>query len=457
MGVTLRRWEFWIDVGGTFTDCIGVSPSGSLRRCKILSTLAHDDHLAEPSPIRGIRTLLELDPGEPIPACTLRLGTTRGTNALLTRTGARTLLVTTEGFADVLRIGNQDRPRLFDRVITKPEVLFGDVIEVRERIDASGTVILPMDAAALTERLRTRVADIDAVAVCFMNAYANAAHERMAAACARDAGVGHISISSDVAPTMGFIARGDTTVLDAYLNPILESFIGEIRRALGSASEVRLMTSRGGLVDAASFRGRDSILSGPAGGVIALQHIGSTSPACGAIGFDMGGTSTDVSRVYGEPEVVFERTVAGTRIATPMVAIETVAAGGGSICRFDGVALQVGPNSAGAAPGPACYGAGGPLCVTDLNVFLGRVPESRFPFPLDHDAVRIRLEELADDVASGTGARPALDALAGSLLRVANAMMVRPVRTISPLSMIIRLSQPTSPCSMPSTMLTPFS
>ncbi len=392
------------------------------------------------APILGIRRILGVPLLEPIPAIDVRLGTTRGTNALLTRRGARTLLVTTEGLGDVLRIGTQARPALFDLAIRKPEPLFERVLEVRERLDAEGRVLIAPNEDEVRAALKEARADgLETVAVCFANAYKNPVHERFVGALARAAGFSHVTESAAVAPFEKMLWRGDTAVLDAYLAPVLTGYFAQIREALdrghggSSPSSLRLMTSSGSLLLPAHFTGKDAILSGPAGGVVGVARCAAELSIHEAIGFDMGGTSTDVSRCEGgRSELTFEAEKAGVRVAAPMVAVETIAAGGGSICWFDGVRLRVGPDSAGADPGPACYGRGGPLAVTDLNVVLGRVPPDELPFPLDVAAAEGRLRELCDAIAEvDPNARWTPKALALGLLAINNEHVVRAIRAIS--------------------------
>lgn len=524
--MTHGTWEFSIDVGGTFTDCIARSPDGELRPIKVLSSgvtkglieeregtnrlvdplrrsdapdfwLGYDIRFldeqgetilaskiasfhqrlgvlevatllpdtigpgtryelsaGEEAPILAIRTALGLRRDQPIPNVSVRLGTTRGTNALLTRRGARTVFVTTKGFADVLLIANQDRPRLFDLDIIKPEPLFADVLEIDERLDADGRVLRTPDEVEVRRQLsvvsgqsqQTTDNGPPSLAICLLHSFANSAHEQIVERIARELGFTEISVSSRLAPLIKIVSRGDTTVMDAYLNPILREYVGRLRRQLEGETGrqrdnetptsspcppvslspgLKLMTSAGGLIDADRFVGKDSILSGPAGGVIGFSRVAQQAGFTKAIGFDMGGTSTDVARFDGQYEYEFETKKAGVRIVAPMLAIETVAAGGGSICGFDGVKLVVGPQSAGSDPGPACYGRGGPLTVTDLNLWLGRIVPSRFPFPLDRAAVERRLTELSLVVASSA------DQLADGLCRIANANMVRAIRRIS--------------------------
>jgi 5-oxoprolinase (ATP-hydrolysing) len=303
----------------------------------------------EEAPIVAIRYLLQLRLEEPIPDTQVRLGTTRGTNALLTRNGARTAFVTTKGFADVLLIATQDRPRLFDLNIQKPQPLFEQVVEIDERLDAEGQIIRPLNPAVVRDQLEAlKSTGIVSVAICLLHAFANPGHELLVTEIAKQVGFSEISVSSQLAPLIKIVPRGDTTVMDAYLNPILKDYIFKLRRSLG-ASSIRLMTSAGGLISADRFVGKDSILSGPAGGVIGFSRVAQAAGFPRSIGFDMGGTSTDVSRFDGQYELEFETRKAGVRVVAPMLAIETVAAGGGSVCDFDGVKLTVGPASAGAA------------------------------------------------------------------------------------------------------------
>jgi len=497
------RPEFWMDVGGTFTDCLLRRGDGSLLRHKLLSsgitkgavgagstewqivdparsadapgfwdeyelrlldaqgrvetcavverfdpetgTLCLRDPLpsaarpgqayelksGEAAPLVGVRQMLRLRLNEAIPPIQLRLGTTRGTNALLTRSGAKTALVTTAGFGDALRIGNQDRPRLFDLAIRKPLPLFADVLEIEQRVTADGSVLVPLDADRVEQQLvELRQRGVESLAICLLNSYQNQRHEQEVAAIASQVGFAEISVSSDVAPVIKLISRGDTTVVEAYLNPVLRAYVADLQVKL-PGSEVRLLTSAGGLVSAERFSGKDSILSGPAGGVVGFSRVAQAAGFQRAIGFDMGGTSTDVARFDGQFRLQYECVKAGTRIVAPMMDIETVAAGGGSVCRFDGVKLAVGPESAGADPGPACYGCGGPLAVTDVNFFLGKIPARRFPFPLDRDAVERRLTALRNEIADATGTQYSPAELAEGFVRVANANMAQAIRSIS--------------------------
>lgn len=506
MASTDARWQFWLDVGGTFTDCVARRPDGTLLRHKTLSSggvpgrvaegsrpdclrdhrrgadppglwrgfglqvwdpagqWIGESRIAEFDPARGllelatplpivppadsayelsadleapvvaIRYLLGLPLETPLPSLAVRLGTTRGTNALLTRSGARTAFVTTRGFADILHIGYQNRPRLFELAIRKPLPLFAAVAEIDERVTQDGQVLVPLDESQVRGQLaslRGTHPEIESLAICLLNGYCQGEHECRVAEWARDAGFPHVSVSHDVAPFIKLVSRGDTTVVDAYLNPVLAEYVERLRRTLGADTDLRVLTSAGGLVEATAFRGKDSILSGPAGGVVGFSRVARAAGFPRAIGFDMGGTSTDVARFDGEYEREFETEKAGVRIVAPMLAIETVAAGGGSLCRFDGVRLVVGPESAGALPGPACYGRGGPLAITDVNLWLGRIRSEHFPFPLDRSAVAQRLDEVGRELLAATGQSLSHDELAQGFLQVANSHMAKAIRSVS--------------------------
>ncbi len=384
------------------------------------------------SPVLATRMLLRIPLGDPLPQLDIRLGTTRGTNALLTRQGANTALLVTAGFADILRIGDQDRPDLFALAIQKPSPLTDTVVEVVERMDCRGNVLTSLDRDQLRVDLkRLRDEGVQSLAIALMHAYLNDTHERAVEDLARKIGFESISRSSEVAPLIKLVARAETTTLDAYLNPILAGYVAKLWNEFGGAAtcRMRLMTSNGNLVAPPSFRGRDSILSGPAGGVVALAHVARRCDAKRAIGLDMGGTSTDVSRFEGLVGRRQETRVAGVRVMTPMMDIVTVAAGGGSICDFIDGRLIVGPASAGAEPGPACYGRGGPLTVTDVNLLLGRIPESRFPFALDRAAAQQRIRAIADRMPSG--ALSCDEELADGFLKIAVTHMAEAVRQVS--------------------------
>ncbi len=380
--------------------------------------------------VQGIRELLRCTRG-PIPSgaiAEVKMGTTVATNALLERKGERTALAVTRGFRDALRIGYQNRPRLFDRHIVLPSQLYETVVELDERVSALGEVLEPLDAAA-TRAVLERVYDrgIRSIALVFMHGYRYPAHELAAARIARELGFSQISTSHETAALMKFVSRGDTTVADAYLSPILRRYVDQVTRELGGAVPLSFMQSSGGLISAALFQGKDSILSGPAGGIVGMARTAQMAGFDHVIGFDMGGTSTDVSHFAGAYERSFETTVAGVRLRAPMMNIHTVAAGGGSICRFDGSRFRVGPESAGANPGPACYRRGGPLTITDCNVMTGKLQSAIFPavfgpagdLPLDEAVVRAKFATLADEVQSSTGKKLDPLEIADGFLKIA--------------------------------------
>ncbi|MGV9525178.1 hydantoinase B/oxoprolinase family protein [Streptomyces sp. JUS-F4] len=433
------RWEFWIDRGGTFTDVVGRRPDGRLITRKLLS---HDPDRYDDAAVAGIRLLLGLDPGEPVPAdrvAAVRMGTTVATNALLERRGEPTVLLITEGFRDALRIAYQNRPRLFDRHIVLPESVHERVIEVPERVDAHGRTVRSLELDPVREQLRAAHADgLRSAAVVLMHGYRHPAHERAVAEAAREAGFTQVSSSHEVSPLIRLVPRGDTTVVDAYLSPVLRRYVDEVAARLDG---IRLMflQSNGGLREAARFRGKDAVLSGPAGGVVGMVRTSQRAGYDRVIGFDMGGTSTDVSHYAGAFERELGTEVAGVRMRAPMMSIHTVAAGGGSVLHFDGSRYRVGPDSAGAHPGPACYRRGGPLTVTDANVMLGRVQPAHFPavfgpdgdLPLDADHVRERFTALADEVGRTTGRRPDEAEVAAGFLEIAVLNMANAVKKIS--------------------------
>ena len=373
------RWQFWIDRGGTFTDVVGRRPDGRLVTHKLLSD--NPEHYKDAA-VAGIRHLLDLRADEPVTpdmvAC-VKMGTTVATNALLERKGEPTLLVTTRGFRDALRIAYQNRPRLFDRHIVLPELLYQVVVEADERMSAHGDVVQPLDALALRAAMQAQFAlGLRSVAIVFMHGYRYTAHEEAAKRVAQEIGFTQISTSHETSPMMKFVSRGDTTVVDAYLSPILGRYVARVAQEMPG---VRLffMQSSGGLTDAHAFQGKDAILSGPAGGIVGMARTAALGGHAKVIGFDMGGTSTDVSHFAGEFEREFETQVAGVRMRAPMMSIHTVAAGGGSVLAFDGARMRVGPDSAGANPGPASYRRGGPLAVTDANLMLGKIQPRFFP------------------------------------------------------------------------------
>ena len=471
-----RRWEFWIDRGGTFTDVIGRRPDGRLVAHKLLS---ENPEAYRDAAVAGIRHLLGLGPGEPIPAERLgavKMGTTVATNALLERKGERTLLMITCGFRDALRIGYQARPKIFARHIVKPDMLYERVVEVDERVRADGTVERELDLdAARSALVQARHDGIGAVAVVFMHAYRHSDHERRVVALARELGFPQVSASHEVSPLIKLVGRGDTTVVDSYLSPILRRYVAQIAEELipsplvgegrvggreaarrwptlaqdlpiptsepspqgGGENRTRLMfmMSSGGLTAAELFRGKDAILSGPAAGVVGMAETGRAAGYARLIGFDMGGTSTDVSHFAGAYERAFETEVAGVRMRAPMMLIHTVAAGGGSILHFDGARFRVGPDSAGANPGPKCYRRGGPLAVTDANVMVGKLIPDFFPKifgprqeePLDADSVREGFAALAERIGDGrTG-----EQVADGFIRIAVENMANAIKKIS--------------------------
>ena len=433
------RWDFWIDRGGTFTDVVARRPDGRLAVRKLLSD---DPGRYEDAVLAGIRGLLGVPAGQPIPAAqigSVRLGTTVATNALLERRGEPTVLVITRGFRDALRIGYQNRPRIFARQIILPELLYHRVIEVTERVSAHGEVLEPLDEEVAARDLRAAYADgLRAVAVVCLHGYRYPAHEARIGAIARDIGFTQVSESHATSPLMKLVPRGDTTVVDAYLSPILSRYIDHVTAEL-NGTPVLFMQSNGGLADAHRFRGKDSILSGPAGGIVGMARTAAAAGYRRVIGFDMGGTSTDVSHYAGEFERQYETEVAGVRMRAPMLSIHTVAAGGGSILAFDGSRYRVGPDSAGANPGPACYRRGGPLTVTDANVMLGRVQPGSFPRvfgpggdePLDAGLVATRFDALAGRIAEATGDQRSAAQVAAGFLDIAVANMANAIKKIS--------------------------
>jgi len=441
------RWQFWVDRGGTFTDVIGRRPNGSLVTHKLLS---ENPEQYRDAAVAGIRHLLGLQPGEPITPelveC-VKMGTTVATNALLERKGEPTLLVTTRGFRDALRIGYQERPRIFDRCIVLPELLYSRVIEADERIGAQGEVLRPLDEALLQRDLQAAFsAGLRSVAIVFMHGWRYTSHEAAAARLAREAGFAQVSVSHQVSPLMKLVGRGDTTVVDAYLSPILRRYVEQVALEMPGV-KLYFMQSSGGLTDAHAFQGKDAILSGPAGGIVGMVRtaqmgLGGNGEPGGplrVIGFDMGGTSTDVSHFAGEFERAFETQVAGVRMRAPMMSIHTVAAGGGSVLSFDGARFRAGPQSAGANPGPACYRRGGPLTVTDANVMLGKIQPAHFPHvfgphgdvALDGEVVLRHFGELAAQIARTTGQPRTPEQVAEGFIAIAVGAMANAIKKIS--------------------------
>src|SRR5262244_3076164 len=483
-----QLWDFWIDRGGTFTDVVGRRPDGSLVAHKLLS---ENPEAYADAAVQGIRNLLGLKPGEAIPAenvGAVKMGTTVATNALLERKGERTVLLTTEGFRDALKIGYQARPKIFARHIIKPDMLFERVVELAERVRADGTVEHALDLDGARRALEAARADgIAAVAIVFMHAYRHPEHEQQVASLARQMGFAQVSVSHEVSPLIKLVGRGDTTVVDAYLSPILQRYVAHVGREMAGGSsrnegasapafppplrgrdreggtphaheqaatplpnpppqggreqaaasgDARLMfmMSSGGLTAAELFQGKDAILSGPAGGVVGMAETGRAAGFDRLIGFDMGGTSTDVSHFAGEYERAFETEVAGVRMRAPMMLIHTVAAGGGSVLHFDGARFRVGPDSAGANPGPKCYRRGGPLAVTDANVMVGKLIPDYFPkifgpaqnLPLDASAVRNAFADLAQQVGGRTA-----EEVADGFIKIAVENMANAIKKIS--------------------------
>ncbi|WP_433626002.1 hydantoinase B/oxoprolinase family protein [Nocardia sp. CA-120079] len=428
-------WQFWIDRGGTFTDVVARRPDGKLVTHKLLSE--NPARYAD-SAVAGIREILA-DAGGTADIDAVRMGTTVATNALLERKGERTVLVITRGFRDALRIAYQNRPQIFAREIVLPELLHEHVIEVDERVTADGTVLTPPDLDALTAELKPLYdSGIRAVAVVCMHSHLYPEHEKAIGRVAREIGFPQISLSSEVSPLMKLVPRGDTTVVDTYLSPVLRRYVQQVADQL-TGVRLMFMQSNGGLTEAGQFRGKDAILSGPAGGIVGMVRMSELAGFDRVIGFDMGGTSTDVSHFAGEYERVFITQIAGVRLRAPMLDIHTVAAGGGSILHFDGSRYRVGPDSAGAAPGPACYRGGGPLTVTDANVMLGRIQSEHFPRvfgpdgnqPLDDALVRDRFAELAAEIAESTGDDRTPEQVAEGYLEIAVANIAAAIKRIS--------------------------
>jgi 5-oxoprolinase (ATP-hydrolysing) len=442
-----NNWQFWIDRGGTFTDIVAQHPSGAITVHKLLSE--NPDRYPDAA-IHGIREMLQLAPDAAIPTAeidAIKMGTTVATNALLERQGDRVLLLVTKGFRDALRIGYQNRPRIFDRHIVLPEMLYEQVIEVEERHSAQGEVLTPLN---ITEDFVAQLQaayeqGIRSCAIVLMHGYRYPKHEQQLAELATTIGFTQISVSHQVSPLVKFVSRGDTTVVDAYLSPILRRYVTQVTQALGDPSiNLMFMQSNGGLTAASQFQGKDSILSGPAGGIVGAVKTSAQAGFDRIIGFDMGGTSTDVSHFnaalnHGQYERTLETEVAGVRLRVPMMAIHTVAAGGGSILSFDGARYRVGPASAGAYPGPACYRNGGPLTVTDCNVLLGKVQAQFFlqvfgpagDLPIDTTIVKQKFQQLATEINQATGQNQTVEAVAAGFLRIAIDKMANAIKKIS--------------------------
>ena len=436
------KWDFWIDRGGTFTDIIGRDPDGELHPLKLLS---ENPEAYSDAAIAGIRRLLDVAADAPIPSDTIgdiKMGTTVATNALLERKGDRVLLLITKGFRDALRIAYQARPDIFAKEIALPEQLYERVVEVDERVRADGTVEMAFDAEHIRDAVSKARADgIDAVAIVFMHAWKYPEHEEMAASLCEESGFSQISVSNRVSPLVKLVGRGDTAVVDAYLSPILSRYVSRVARILGAtpAGEagptLQFMMSSGGLTAADMFQGKDALLSGPAGGVVGMVETARLAGFGKVIGFDMGGTSTDVAHYDGEYERAFDTEVAGVRVRAPMMRIHTVAAGGGSVLHYEAGRFQTGPDSAGANPGPACYRRGGPLAVTDANVMLGKLQPDFFPAifgpeqdqPLDTETVRAKFAAMAGDIGDGR----APEAVAEGFVTIAVENMANAIKKIS--------------------------
>ena len=435
-----HQWRFWIDRGGTFTDIVARTPDGSLKTHKLLSD---NPRQSLDAPVQGIREVLNLAPGDPIPShaiAEVRVGTTVATNALLERKGEQVALAVTRGFRHVLSIGNQARPRLFDLEIRRLELLYTQVVEIEERIDAQGRVVRPLNHHQTRATLQAvHDAGIRTLAVVLLHSYRAPAHEQICGAIAADIGFRHVFLSHQVSPLIKVVGRGETTVVDAYLSPLLQRYVDHLAAELGDVP-LLFMQSSGGLTAARQFQGKDAVLSGPAAGVVGAVAV---TKAAGfgppMISFDMGGTSTDVSLCHGEYSRSLEAQVAGVRLQTPMLNIHTVAAGGGSVCSFAQGRYQVGPDSAGADPGPACYGRGGPLTVTDCNLILGKLQSQHCPTvfgpnrqsALDPVAARRKLTAMAAAVAQATGQPQSLMAVATGFITVAVETMAKAMKTIS--------------------------
>ncbi|MEO5863208.1 MAG: hydantoinase/oxoprolinase family protein, partial [Burkholderiales bacterium] len=433
------KWQFWIDRGGTFTDVVARRPDGTILTQKLLSD--NPARYADAA-IQGIRDFLELPSSEPIPAeriAAVKMGTTVATNALLERKGEPTLLVITKGFRDALRIGYQARPKLFARKIELPKMLYREVIEADERIGAHGEVVRALDRAALRVAFTQAYArGLRGCAIVFMHGYRYTAHELGAAELARDVGFTQISVSHQVSPLMKIVSRGDTSVVDAFVAPLLRRYVDQVAEPL-RGSPLLFMQSNGGLVEARRFQGKDSILSGPAGGIVGAQTVAERAGFNRFIGFDMGGTSTDVAHYADGYERTFDSMVAGVRIRAPMMQIHTIAAGGGSILRFDGSRYRVGPESAGANPGPACYRRGGQLTVTDANVMVGKIHPEFFPKvfgptgdqPIDTAIVTEKFAAFAREVSAAVGKGVTPEQLADGFLQVAVENVANAIKHIS--------------------------
>ena len=439
----MNMWQFWIDRGGTFTDIVAKKPDGKIIIDKLLS---ENSDAYKDAAVEGIRRILKLKRDDKIPTdiiSSVKMGTTVATNALLERKGDRTLLLITKGFGDLLRIGYQNRPLLFDLNIKLPELLYERVVEVSERLNEKGEVVTKLNEEEVRNSLIKAKSDgINSVAIAFMHSYINPDHENKIEQIAKEENFNQISVSHKVSPLIKLVGRGDTTVVDAYLSPILRRYVNQVSEELKDTKSTQLMfmQSNGGLTDANLFQGKDALLSGPAGGVVSMTQTGKQAGFNKLIGFDMGGTSTDVCHFAGEFERSFETELAGVRIRAPMMQINTVAAGGGSILSYKDGRFQVGPESAGAIPGPASYGRGGPLTVTDCNVLLGKLNPDFFPKvfgktgdqPLNFEIVKKKFLDLSD-IISKEKDEPMMDIfkIAEGFLKIAVENMANAIKKIS--------------------------
>ena len=435
----MTSWQFYIDRGGTFTDIVAKNPQGKIITYKLLS---ENPEQYQDAAIQGIRDVMGIAKAAPIPTEAIeivKMGTTVATNALLERKGEPTVLVVTEGFRDALRIGYQNRPDIFARNIILPSMLYSCVVEVKERYDSQGNELIPVDTKQVKQDLQQIYnTGIKGCAIVLMHSYRYPQHELQVGAIAKEIGFTQISISHQVSPLIKFVSRGDTTVVDAYLTPILRRYVDRVAKQLPNVS-LMFMKSDGGLVDAKQFQGKDSILSGPAGGIVGAVQTSKKAGFEKIVTFDMGGTSTDVAHYAGEYERELDSEIAGARMRVPVLAIHTIAAGGGSILSFDGITYRVGPESGGANPGPACYRRGGELTVTDANVMLGKIHPQYFPavfgkdadLPLDKDIVITKFNELAKRIARVTGNYHTPERVASGFIQIAVANMANAIKKIS--------------------------
>ena len=435
---SLQRWQFYIDRGGTFTDIVGKTPQGEIIVHKLLS---ENPEQYRDAPIQGIRDVMGISKDEPIPTAEIevvKMGTTVATNALLERKGDRVVLLITKGFKDALRIGYQNRPDIFARRIVLPSMLYESVIEIDERFDAKGNELKPVDKQQVKRDLETAYQKgIECCAIVLMHGYRYPQHELEVAEIAREVGFAQISISHQVSPLIKLVSRGDTTVVDAYLTPILRRYIDRLASQLPDI-QLMFMKSDGGLVKADNFQGKDSILSGPAGGIVGAVKTSQRAGFDRLVTFDMGGTSTDVAHYGGEYERELDSEIAGARMRVPVLAIGTIAAGGGSILSFDGMSYRVGPQSGGSNPGPACYRRGGELTITDANVMLGKIHPQYFPavfgdanLPLDKEIVLKKFEDLAQTIEQTTGSYSTPEEVASGFIAIAVANMANAIKKIS--------------------------